>query len=673
MVKMVPYEAFACPCGAGDVVLRESYKPKTRGKLYYACPRSKPRENTFGCKFFLWKEERVRLLVGSPGASTTPIYSPGSSSTPIYSPGSSTPPRYSLGASTPQSYSPGTSRNAQCSNCKHLLDKITVLEATVDMYMHPEQHTVNSAALFHEVYNNMGKLDLEYVNLSCPTLKHAQPVGVCNGRRGNGLPSEQDVVNLYQRNGITRMRIYDPNQATLQALGGTNIELILDVPNASLQELADPNGAASWVRNNILNYPDVKFRYISVGNEVDPDTDSGQFLSFVLPAMQNVQKAINDAGRQIKVSTATYTGLLKISSPPSDGAFKDNVVGYITPIIQFLAENNSPMLANIYPYFAYIGPPKLDDISFALFTKPDNGEQYKNLFDAMYDAHLAAQSRLGGANVPIVVSESGWPSAGDDGAATMENAGTYYRNLIAHVKRRSIETYLFAMFDEDLKDGNESEKHFGVFGRDQSNKAEVTLKRIGIWLCGVCFKTHTLRSKCRHGKGDFVSPPDSSDGVVQFVLYDVTKPPVPSSSKQHDHVEDLLHDQHGGFTLALLDSLFSKGLRTVNPSLPNVCKRKICNGHYTAAVRVLSFSGVAPYSDATLEDLKTKHPLKHAPILPAIPIDHHYLIASSAVVLDRIKSFPRGTSCGRDGLRAQHLMDCLSGAVVAIFDELVSS
>ncbi|GKB43371.1 hypothetical protein Tco_0888313 [Tanacetum coccineum] len=106
-------------------------------------------------------EERVRLLVGSPGASTTLIYSPGSSSTSIYSPGSSTPPRYSPGASTPQSYSPGSSRNAECSNCKHLLDKITVLEATVKMYMHPEQHTVNSAALLHEVYNGMGKLDLE--------------------------------------------------------------------------------------------------------------------------------------------------------------------------------------------------------------------------------------------------------------------------------------------------------------------------------------------------------------------------------------------------------------------------------------------------------------------------------------------------------------------------------
>ncbi|GJZ96229.1 hypothetical protein Tco_0668563 [Tanacetum coccineum] len=126
LVKMVPYEAFVCPCGAGDVVLRESYKLKTRGKLYYACPQSKPRENTFGCKIFLWKEERVLLLVGSLGVSMTPIYSPGSSSTPIYSPGSSstliyspessTPSRYSPGALTPQSYSPGSSRNAKCSN-----------------------------------------------------------------------------------------------------------------------------------------------------------------------------------------------------------------------------------------------------------------------------------------------------------------------------------------------------------------------------------------------------------------------------------------------------------------------------------------------------------------------------------------------------------------------------
>nr|GEV62756.1 retrovirus-related Pol polyprotein from transposon TNT 1-94 [Tanacetum cinerariifolium] len=78
-----------------------------------------------------------------------------SSSTPIYSLRSLKPPSYSLGASTLQNHSSESSRNADCSNSKHLLDKITILKETVEMYMHPEQHTVNSAALLYEVYNNM--------------------------------------------------------------------------------------------------------------------------------------------------------------------------------------------------------------------------------------------------------------------------------------------------------------------------------------------------------------------------------------------------------------------------------------------------------------------------------------------------------------------------------------
>ncbi|GKA82479.1 hypothetical protein Tco_0789227 [Tanacetum coccineum] len=135
-MKMVPFEAFACRCRAGDVVLQESYQTKTR-------------------------EERVYLLITSSGASSNPSYSPGPSATPIYSSGASTPQSYSSGPSTPPSYSLGSSRNAECSNCKHLLGKIAVLKATVEMYMHQEQHTVNSAALLHEVYNDMGKLCLE--------------------------------------------------------------------------------------------------------------------------------------------------------------------------------------------------------------------------------------------------------------------------------------------------------------------------------------------------------------------------------------------------------------------------------------------------------------------------------------------------------------------------------
>ncbi|GJW75689.1 hypothetical protein Tco_0135059 [Tanacetum coccineum] len=97
----------------------------------------------------------------SPGAPSTPSYSAGYSTPPSYSSGPSTSPSYSSGPSTPTNYFLGSSRNGECSNYKHLHGKISVLKATMDMHMHPEKHTVNSAALFYEVLNEMEKLDLE--------------------------------------------------------------------------------------------------------------------------------------------------------------------------------------------------------------------------------------------------------------------------------------------------------------------------------------------------------------------------------------------------------------------------------------------------------------------------------------------------------------------------------
>ncbi|GKA12071.1 hypothetical protein Tco_0691617 [Tanacetum coccineum] len=110
-----------------------------------------PRLNYYGWEFFLWKEERVRQLISSPGASSTPSFSLGTSSTPIFSRTPSTPPNYYGGYSS----------NTECSNCKHLLGRIKVLQATLEMYMHPEQHTLDSTALLHDLNNDMEKLGLE--------------------------------------------------------------------------------------------------------------------------------------------------------------------------------------------------------------------------------------------------------------------------------------------------------------------------------------------------------------------------------------------------------------------------------------------------------------------------------------------------------------------------------
>ncbi|XP_055835999.1 glucan endo-1,3-beta-glucosidase, acidic-like [Solanum dulcamara] len=320
-------------------------------------------------------------------------------------------------------------------------------------------------------------------------IKEAQSVGVCYGRNGNDLPSAQDVVNLYKSNGITRMRVYDPIPETLSALKDSNIQIILCIPNDKLQALTEPKEAYNWIVANVISYfKQVRIRYISVGNEISPvNNGTSQFVPFLLPALENLQLVITAfrLKNRVKVSTAIETGLLANTYPPSQSTFREDVSGFINPIIEFLKQNNAPLLANIYPYFAYIGDPDHVALSYALFTQqsPDPSG-YSNLFDAMLDSIYYAIEKAGGENnIEIVVSESGWPSDGGGVGVSIDNAATYYRNLISHVKSnagtvhkpgKAIETYLFAMFDENLKIGAETEKHFGVFHPDKTQKYNLT-------------------------------------------------------------------------------------------------------------------------------------------------------------------------------------------------------
>ncbi|KAM0833378.1 hypothetical protein ACQ4PT_000260 [Festuca glaucescens] len=309
---------------------------------------------------------------------------------------------------------------------------------------------------------------------SIPT--EVQSIGVCNGMNGDNLPSRTDVVQFYQSKGIGAMRIYAPDPETLRALDGTGIDLIMDVGNEHLAALASgPDAASAWVRDNVLPYPGVHIKYIAAGNEVpDARSDTGS----IIPAMQNLRDALSAAGRpDIKVSTAVKMSVLASSSPPSDGAFKD---AYMADVCRLLANTGAPLLANVYPYFAYRDNPSDIPLSYATFQPgtttvgDNNGLTYTNLFDAMVDALYTAMDKAGSPAVPIVISESGWPSDGGVGAS-IGNAQAYNQNLINHVgngtpkKPGPLETYIFAMFNENLKEGDETEKHFGLFnGPDKS-------------------------------------------------------------------------------------------------------------------------------------------------------------------------------------------------------------
>ncbi|GJV19368.1 hypothetical protein Tco_1368388 [Tanacetum coccineum] len=114
--EMDPDEAYKCPCGRGDIVLRTSCQPRSFDKLYYACPRSNPKNKNkkYGCGYFIWKDDLDLQLhrSSSHGPSTSQGSSPGHSTHPSYSP---------------------RSGPTECSNCKVKDLRINMLEARLKM------------------------------------------------------------------------------------------------------------------------------------------------------------------------------------------------------------------------------------------------------------------------------------------------------------------------------------------------------------------------------------------------------------------------------------------------------------------------------------------------------------------------------------------------------------
>lgn len=148
-------------------------------------------------------------------------------------------------------------------------------------------------------------------------------------------------------------------------------------------------------------------------------------------------------------------------------------------MLQFLSETKSAFMINPYPYFIY--NPTMAD--YMLFKKNkgiyDNYTKltYYNMFDAQMDSLYSAMKAIGFADVPIVVAETGWPSAGDPDqpAATLDNAATFNWHLVKRVisgigtplmPKKKFETYIFALFNENQKPGPTSERNFGLFRPD---------------------------------------------------------------------------------------------------------------------------------------------------------------------------------------------------------------
>lgn len=313
-------------------------------------------------------------------------------------------------------------------------------------------------------------------------------VGVCYGRNADDLPTPNKVAQLVKLHNIKYLRIYDANIQVLKAFANTGVELMIGIPNSDLLPFAQfQSNVDTWLKNSILPYyPATKITYITVGAEVTESPNNVSAL--VVPAMNNVLTGLKKAGlhKKIKVSSTHSLGVLSRSFPPSAGAFSSNYAFFLKPLLEFLAENQSPFMINIYPYYAYRESPNNVSLDYALFESssevidPNTGLLYTNMFDAQIDALYFALMALNFRTIRVMVTETGWPSKGSpkETSATPDNAQTYNTNLIHHVINNTgtparpgeeLDVYIFSLFNENRKPGLDSERNWGLFYPDQTS------------------------------------------------------------------------------------------------------------------------------------------------------------------------------------------------------------
>ncbi|KAL6897239.1 hypothetical protein ACP4OV_006935 [Aristida adscensionis] len=335
------------------------------------------------------------------------------------------------------------------------------------------------------------------VLLVLPTAPLAGAIGVNYGTKGDNLRPPATVASfITNRTRIDRVKLFDANPDIVKAFAGTGIALVVTAGNGDIPKLATKDGAAAWVAANVAPYyPATDISLVAVGNEI-MDTGDQSLIGNLIPAMRSLKAALNAAGyHKIRVSTPHSLGILSVSQPPSASRFRpvdDRLV--LAPMLEFHRKTRSPFMVNPYPYFGYNGltlPYALARPNAAGVLDPGTGITYTSMLLAQLDSVYSAMKALGFGDVEIAIGETGWPTKAMDGQAGVGpgEAAEYIRYLIGEtgagrgtplMPKRTFETYIFALFNENLKPGPVAERNFGLFQPDLTPVYDAGIMKDGV-------------------------------------------------------------------------------------------------------------------------------------------------------------------------------------------------
>ncbi|KAH7661836.1 Glycoside hydrolase family 17 protein [Dioscorea alata] len=310
-------------------------------------------------------------------------------------------------------------------------------------------------------------------------------VGINIGTDMSNLPSPSEIVSILQHHGIKHVRLFDADHQMLYALANTGIEVMVGVPNGQILQIGESKTeAANWINKNIAAFvPATNITYIAVGDEVLTTIPNAALV--LVPALQFLESALLAANLnfQVKVSSPHSMGVIQKSFPPSTATFNSTWNSVMVQYLQFLKNTGSSFMLNAQPYYGYTAGGGIFPLEYALFRMLNPNKQivdpntlfsYSNMFDAMVDAAYYSMEAVNFSAIPVIVTATGWPWFGgaNEKDADVDNALAYNSNLIRHVLNGSgtpsqpslpINTYISALFNEDLRSGAVSEKNWGLF------------------------------------------------------------------------------------------------------------------------------------------------------------------------------------------------------------------
>ncbi|KAJ8440986.1 hypothetical protein Cgig2_020015 [Carnegiea gigantea] len=324
---------------------------------------------------------------------------------------------------------------------------------------------------------------------------HLLDIGVNWGTISSSPLNPKIVVGMLKDNGIKKVKLFDADSSTLNALAGTGIQVMVGIPNKMLEDLKKYKNAKEWVKKNVSKYlhdGGVDIRYVAVANEPFLASYNDSYKESTIPALKNIQQAIEEAGHAdtIKVSIPLNADVYEsASNVPSGGDFRKDIKDKMVEIVNFFKEKGSPFLVNIYPFLSLYQNPDFPE-QFAFFedggdkTIQDKNNEYTNVFDANYDTLVWSLKKHGVGDLKIIVGEIGWPTDGHI-KANATAAQKFYEGLLKKLASNKgtpmrpgkLEVYLFGLLDENMKSiapGN-FERHWGIFRYDGSPKFPLDL------------------------------------------------------------------------------------------------------------------------------------------------------------------------------------------------------